>query len=367
MAEFDIYSTHFMEAVIREKPKVYSFLRDRYFGGTPEIFRTEKIFVDYDDGAGNVMAPFVIPKVGKVPMARAGYETRELTPAYIAPSRPLSIDILAKRLAGESLVSNMTPAQRERQYLVDDLDYLDKAITRREEWMCAQVMLTNACTMEHIGDKADKHIDMVAQYYETGHNDGVFPVTSAATSKWDVGTASRRGTWYKCVCDQAAALLEAGRPVTDLVVGSAVGDMVLSDPWVMAMLDNRRLAIGEVDPRWNENGVVNIGALNFGGAVLNIFIYRGTYQAMSSGTLTTFSYIPANGAILCAPNTGKMRYGAVTQVELDGQTYTRTGTRVPKHNVNVDANLKETILTARPIAAPIMKSPWRACADVFPT
>ena len=46
MAEFDLYSTIFMEALIREKPRVYSFLRDRYFGGTPSIFKTKKVIVD---------------------------------------------------------------------------------------------------------------------------------------------------------------------------------------------------------------------------------------------------------------------------------------------------------------------------------
>jgi hypothetical protein len=50
---------------------------------------------------------------------------------------------------------------------------------------------------------------------------------------------------------------------------------------------------------------------------------------------------------------------------MDNQTYTRTGTRIPKHNVNVDSNQKETILTARPIAIPNMKGAWRACTDVL--
>lgn len=360
--EFDIYSTHFMEAVIREKPKVYSFLKDRYFGDAPDQFKTEKVYVDYDDGEGNLLAPFVIPSIGKVPMERVGYETREIAPAYIAPSRPLSIDILTRRMAGESLASNLTPAQRERQYLVGDLDFLDKAISRREEWMCANTLLDNACTMKHIGDKADKGKDMVAQFYDGTENDGVFK----PAEKWAVGTASKRGSWYRDVCGKAAELLDKGREVTDLVVGPEVGEMLLSDPWVIAMMDNRRMELGTIDPRWQENGVIKLGHLNFGGVELDVFIYRGTYQEKNSaGKLETRAYFPAKGALLAAPKSGKLRYGAVTQVELDGKTYTRTGTRVPKHNVDVNSNLKETILTARPIAAPKMKSPWRACRDVF--
>ena len=120
----DIYSTHFMEMLLREKPQVFTFLRDRYF---PEvaIFKTDKVIVDYDDGEGNELAPFVIPEVGKAPMGRSGYETMELAPANIAPSRPLSLNDIKKRRAGESLVSEDTPEMRERKLLVEDLE--DKA------------------------------------------------------------------------------------------------------------------------------------------------------------------------------------------------------------------------------------------------
>ena len=366
----DIYSTYFMMALIREKGTVYSFLKDRYFPQS-EDFKTENVFLDYDDGEGNLMAPFVIPRIGKVPMERVGYETRELAPAYIAPSRPLSIDILTKRLAGESLASTLTPAQRERTYLTGDLDFLDKAITRREEWMCANTLLKNACHMEHVGDRVDasKSIAMDVYYYDRdaqgrGDNPGVF----TKSAKWEVGTASKRGTWYKDVCKQAASLYDSGREATDLVVGADVGDMILNDPWVVSMLDNRRIELGTINPQWQENGVVYIGKLNFSGIMLDIFVYRGTYQEKNaSGKLVTKPYFPKSAALIAAPGTGIIRYGAVTQIEMDKQTYTRTGKRIPKHLVDETANAKETILTARPIASPVMKSPWRACEDVFAT
>lgn len=360
---FDIYDTIFMMACVREKPKVYSFLKDRYFQRT-EAFQTEKVFVDFDDGEGDIMAPFVIPRVGKVPMDRVGYETRELAPSYIAPSRPLTVDLLTRRRAGESIVSTMTPEQRARAYLVEDLDFLDRTITRREEWMCAQTMLHNACHMEHVGDRidADKTIPMDVYYYEQGgHNRGVFE----PSAKWAVGTATKRGTWYSDVCRLAADLCESGRNAADLIVGADVGEMILSDPWVVSMMDNRRITLGTIDPRWQENGAVYIAQLNFSGIMLDIFVYRGTYQEMVGRKLVTRTYIPKTAALIAAPGTGILRYGAVTQVEMDKQLYTRTGSRVPKHLVDEVSNQEETILTARPLASPIMKAPWRACEDVF--
>ena len=360
----DIYSTYFMMAVIKEKPKVYSFLKDRYFPQTEE-FKTEKVFLDYDDGEGNLLAPFVIPSIGKFHMGRTGYETRELAPAYIAPSRLLTIDVLSKRTAGENpLVSTLTPQQRERAYLVGDLDFLDKTITRREEWMCAQTLLKNACHMEHVGDRADasKTIPMDVRYYDGDKNPGVFK----PSAKWAVGTDSTRGTWYNDVCRLAAELYDSGREATDLLVGANVGDMILNDPWVLKMLDNRRIEIGEINPKWQENGVVYVGKLNFSGIMLDMFVYRGSYQEKNAkGTLITKPYFPKNAALVAAPSTGIIRYGMVHQVEMDKQLYSRTGARVPKYLVDENSNMKETIMTSRPIASPLMKSPWRACEDVF--
>lgn len=360
----DIYSPVSMMALIREKPTVFSFCHDRYFSDNPTLFKTEKVIVDYDDGEGNLMAPFVIPHVGNVPMLRGGYTTKELEPAYIAPSRPLSIDDLTKRRAGESIVSTQTPEQRERLYLMDDLDFLDRAISRREEWMCVNTMLDNKCVMKHIGDSTEKGQDFTARFYEGNDNPGVVK----PSAKWEIGTETKRGNWYDDICRWVAGMAESGRSVSDLVVGAEVGDFMMADPWVYKMLDNRRFAIGEIDPRWQPNGVVVIGNLNFGGIALDIFCYRGTYEVRDGKDIKKFtaeSYFPTKGTLLAAPNTGHMSYAAVTQIEQDQKTHTRFGTRIPKHNVNVQKNIRETILTARPIASPYMKAAWRGCRDAL--
>lgn len=228
--------------------------------------------------------------------------------------------------------------------------------------MCAETMLDNACTMEHMGDKADgQGIAMTAKFYDGTDNPGVFKPAKA----WAVGTAAKRGTWYDSVCEEIASLTAAGREARDLVVGSEIAAMILNDPWVISMLDNRRIELGQVNPLWQPNGVTRIGALNFDGVTLEVFSYTGTYQEKNAkGVLTTKPYFPAKAAMIAAPATGKRRYGAITQVEMDKETYTRTGERVPKHNVIVDTNLKETILSSAPIMAPKMKGQWRACRDV---
>lgn len=361
---FDIYHPAFMLAAIKEKKPIYTFVKDRYFSADTATFKTEKVFVDYDDGTGSILAPFVIPRVGSVPLTRDGYETRELIPPYIAPSLPLTIDNLTTRMAGESVVSTLTPEDRERVYLIGDMDTLDKAITRREEWMCVNTMLDNACTMHHIGDNGEKGQDIVAQYYDGNKNTGAFK----PAAKWDIGANEfTPGNWFDDVCAQLSNMRAAGRNATDLVVGANVADLILRDKWAWKMLDNRRAALGDIDPRWQQAGVTRIGKLNFKGADLEIFCYEGTYEDRDAKTrkLTTQEYMPKNGVLIAAPKTGKMLYGAVNQMEDDRKFHTRPGTRIPKHVFDVPNNTKETILTSRPIACPVIKSPWRACRDVL--
>lgn len=358
----DIYTPFYMEQAIRELPIEYSFFKDRYFN-TVQVFPQERVYIDYKDAEGTILAPFVLPRVGPVPLTRDGYETYELVPPYISVSLPLSIDNLLKRQFGEPINSQMTPEQREKVYLLEDLSTLDKAITRREEWMCVNTMLDNACTMTHVGQNGDKGKDLTAQFYQDT-NDGVFTVSAA----WDAAADEYTpGTWYTGVCEQLSSMRAAGRNATDLIVGSNVADLILTDKWAWKHLDIRRDNIGEIDPRWGSAGVTRIGRLNFKGHDLEIFLYEGTYQERDVATraLTTVSYFPEDGVLLAEPNTGILRYGAVTQMENDRQFHTRAAARVPMYDARIRENERETILTSRPLAAPKMKGQWRACRDVF--
>lgn len=360
----NIYEPIFMLPLVRELGIEYTFVRERYFNGDTTLFKQEKVLVDYDDGTGRILAPFVIPTVGAVPMTRDGYETYELVPPYISVSLPLTEADLNRRMAGENIISTVTPDQRARTYLAKDLNTLSMAITRREEWMCVQTMLDNECVMKHIGDNGNKGKDMIARYYN-GTNPGVFTPSAAWARSTDDGKTP--GTWFGSVKAQLSDMRQKGRNATELLVGSQVAELITGDPWIWKMLDNRRAELGEIDPRWQAAGVTRIGKLNFGGQDLEIFVYEGTYEEQDIKTRkkTVKPYFPPTAAVLTEPNSGKLCYGAVTQKEQDGQWHTRAQERVPKHIDDVKHNSEETIMTSRPIACPKIKSPWRSCRNVF--
>ena len=355
----DIYSTYYMLAAIQEKPIEYSFLRDRYFTtGGADIFNAPQVLVDYQDREDHYLAPFVSEKYGGVPYKRTGFETHLLEPGHVSVSRPLTVDELNSRQLGESIFSTRTPAERARLLLMQDMDALDRLIARREEAMCAEVMLTNAIDMSYLIDDTSKEkIERIVHYYNV-NTEETNPTALTPSVKWDTDDAD----WKEDVGEAAQALADDGRPVSDLIVAPDIAKIILKDTEITKLLDNRRLEIGEIDPRWQNNGVTYLGRLNFGGFDISIFAYRGTYIDPDTGAVTRF--IPDGCAVLTAPNCGALKYGAVTQMDY-GSTEFRTyaGSRVPKLDVDTAHNSRTLTLSSKPLAAPVMKNPWYSFHD----
>ena len=68
---------------------------------------------------------------------------------------------------------------------------------------------------------------------------------------------------------------------------------------------------------------------------------------------------------MISPNCGRGLYGAVTQMENDGEFHTYAGMRVPQHIFTVRPPAKETQLTARPLFVPNRPNPWRVAKNVL--
>ena len=151
-AELNFFDTYTLMAVEQRAVSRQTFFRDRYFGTDDgDIFNSDKVLTEYMDGDRKIAA-FVGPRVGAIPMERMGYEIHEFEPAAIGVSRELPADDLTKRGFGEAIYVNSSPAQRAARLVQNDLVDMDNRIIRTEEWMCAQTMLENGCTMQEMID-----------------------------------------------------------------------------------------------------------------------------------------------------------------------------------------------------------------------
>ena len=350
---FDIFDTYYMAGMVQEIVPVQSFFRDRYFptNAATDIFNSNKVLVEYRD-RDRSMAPFVVRRAGDIPVARGGYEIHEYEPPYIAPSRLLTLDDLQKRGYGEALYVGSTPAERARALQMQDLTELDARILRREEWMAAQTMINNGCTIvAYIDD------DTVGETYDIFYFDtsGGNPAKYTVSTKWDGG-----GSFEGDVSAMVNDLLDRGLPAADLVIGTDVAAFLLDDETLLKKLDNRRADLGRLAPRVRYPGVTWLGNLNFDGTDLDIFSVRETVRD-KSGTVRLF---PATAAMVTAPGCGHMMYGRIDQIEDDNEYHSFAMQRVPKFVVDKDKDTRKLRLGSRPLAAPHCKAPWMYAENV---
>ncbi|MCC8080166.1 MAG: major capsid protein [Oscillospiraceae bacterium] len=361
-----IYDTLYMLAAVEEIAPEQNFYKSRYFPTNQalDVFGTSKVLIDYKEN-NHRAAPFVMPRIGALPVGRDGFSTYELEPAYIGVSKPLTLDHLTRRGFGESILSTKTPADRANALLMSDLKDLGDRITRTEEYLACQTMLDNGTVMRHQSDDPDVYEDVEVKFYDSDDNPALYTPSEAWTHtvKNDDGTLTV-GNWYYDIINMVKMLTHRGRPATDLIVSNDVGNFLQEDYWILSMMDNRRSEYGALNPQELTPYVTQLGSFNFGGRRLNILVNDGTFEAQD-GTETP--YLDEGSAIVTAPDCGKGLYGAVTQLETDGQFHTYAGERVPQHIFTIRPPVKEVHLVSRPLFVPKTSSPWTAAKDVFGT
>ena len=346
---FNFYDTHTLLRSVQQLVPVRSFLRDRYFptNDATDIFSTTDVLVEYKDGSKK-LAPFVAPRKGGVTILRNGYTMERYTPPFVAPKHMLTIDDLTKRGFGEALYSQLTPEQRQQVLLLKDADEMGEFITRREEAMAAEMLLTNGCVMKHIADDVAEGDEMEIRFY-TGE---VNPAQFEPATPWgsvDADIIADLGV-------MARMLTSKGLRASELVCSPDVADAIVNNEKVQQLLDNRRYELGEVKPEELPAGAVVMARLNVNGRIISVISYDETYTDDEGNDQL---YIPSGKCILTAPAAGRTLYGAVNQVEQkDGQFHTYTGKRVPKYLSSAENNSRSLTVTSCPLLIPNNKNAW---------
>jgi hypothetical protein len=339
-----------MIGAVQQLPTHRTFLRDRYFPCTPstDIFPTEEVLVEYRDGSKKI-APVVMPRKGGINVRREGYQTERYTPPLVAPRRALTIDDLNKKGFGENLYSQITPEQREAQVLGQDLTEMNVMIDGREEYMAAQVMLTNGCVLRQYADEyGGKYEEYTIQFYD-GTNDAAY--TTAA--KWSSADADIYGD----IAVMIQALSRRGLAAEDLIMSPDVAPVIINNAQIRQLLDIRNVNIGSIAPIELPEGASRLGVINVYGKNINLIVYDEQYEDETTGQLT--NYMGTGNIVLSAPNAGRSLYGAVTQIEQsDGAHHTYAATRVPKYTADAETEVRNLKVSARPLLIPRNKSPW---------
>lgn len=347
----NLYKTLTMLKAVTQLPKVHTFLRDTFFSAV-ETFPTEQVIVDYTKGKRK-MAPFVAPRTGGVTMAREAYRTEKYTAPRVAPQKSLTVEDLTNRLAGESVVSAKTPAQRSRELLAKDLIELNEMITRREEWMSAQTLVNGKVIMKGYAGEGAEFVEQELNFGFTQH------VNLTGTDKWTNHTKNATGEYvsnpYEDIKEwRKKATKESGVAPDTLLLGEDAEKAFMNHPVIKEMFDKKSMHFGNIEPSIKSDAVTFIGKLP--GLGVEIYTYDDWYLDEDG---QEYAYIPSDIVILAKKNFAGFAYGAITQMEQGSQDFTTyEGGRVPKIWADHQNEQKMVRLSARPVPKPGNVDSW---------
>lgn len=342
---YNVYSTTRMLMAVKKLYPVFTWFKNRYFPTQDaDVFPTSKVLIETAKG-GKKMAPFVLPIVGGMVMEREGYEAREYEPPCINPKKKLTIDDLNVKGFGEDLYSEKTPEQRQEEVLGEDLREMYDSIDRRIEWMCVQLLLNGQITMNHVADESSgKTIQKVLRFYNSEYG---FQNLYTPSKKWNEEGNDK----YADLDAMVHILNQANCRAADLILSGDLVKDFIEDEKIQNLFSIRRMELGTIAPIETPEGVGYLGTINVRGKNLNIFAVDAVIEdkpLLAEGTV-----------ILTAPGMGRTLYGSVTQLEQsDNAFHTYRAQVVPKYIADPKKNIREVMLTSRPVPVPNDTEAW---------
>jgi len=328
---------------------VVEFIHNRYFPDS-KVYYSEKALIE-TKRKGRKVAPFVVPVVGGIAMESEGYRAYEVEAPYIAPKMPITADELSKKAFGESPESGRTPAERENEIQAEHMDDLRKAICRRIELMCSEILLTGKVLMKHFSSMEDaaKDVRYSLKYLQFYENE--FKNRYLMTKNFKSMTASEKILLFH---DMAAVLRSRGIKVSDLVMTADVSALLLSDIEFLEFFNKAKVDLGDINPKELPDGVICNGRINIHGVTLTLFTYDEQYEDLDGKVKAIF---PKGTIAMLHPKLGETVYAQVTYVE--GKNFKSYAEKIIPRLVSDEGNnMVEVQAFSRPVPYPYDWDSW---------
>ena len=347
-----IYEPRTMMGVIRKLPPVHTFFRSTFFS-REKTFVTKSVDMDHKKGARK-LAPFVSREIGGKVVPNTGYTTETYTPPFIAPDRVTTIDDILDRQPGESLYSGRTPAQRAVIQMSEDFTDLREMILRREEWMCAQAMLTGKIVV--LGEGVKDTIDF--------RFTNLIDISKDAKRKWKGGTVQNKYADLKAWHEKVQK--EGFTNCNVCIMASDVVTEFLMDEQIQKLLDVKNYALAVIKPTQKENNVTYIGTIHELG--LDLYQYNEWYvdDWTDPANPVELPMVPA-GTLMMASTGARfsMYYGAIHMLNQRTEKWeTVAGKYVPDTFIKKRPDRRFLSLQSAPVPVPHEVDSWLV-AKVF--
>ena len=339
-----IYEPRTMMGVIKKLPPVHTFFRSTFFSHE-QTFVTETVDMDFKKGARK-LAPFVSREIGGKIIPNTGYTTETYTPPFIAPDKVTTIDDILDRQPGESLYSGRTPAQRAVIQMSEDFTDLREMILRREEWMCAQAMLTGKIVV--LGEGVKDTIDF--QFTN------LLDISADKKKNWKNGTEHSKYADLKAWHEKVQK--EGFTNCNVCIMASDVVTAFLMDEQIQKLLDVKNYALAVIKPTQKENNVTYIGTIH----ELGLDLYNEWYvdDWTDPANPVELPMVPA-GTLMMASTHAKysMYYGAISILNQRTEKWeTVAGKYVPDTFIKKRPDRRFLSLQSAPVPVPHEVDSW---------
>jgi hypothetical protein len=358
MAGTLIYDTNVLVQVVPNLKRAQTFLLDKFF---PNVITSDSEFVSIDVDIGKRrIAPFVSPLVEGKLVEQRRMQTNTFKPAYIKDKRAPDLRKPVRRMIGERIGGEMSGAEREMANLEAEMTDQVDILTRRLEWMAAQVLVNGTVTITGEGFPT-----VVVDF----GRDAALTVAKSGTAQWTTANcvAGNASPTSDIEAWQRAILKSSGATVTDIVFTTSAWEGFIADPLLKGAIYYPRL--GE------SSNIVNPGAQIARGAVYkgqwgqySLWIYNDWYvdSGTEGGTANQEYPMMPDGSIVLAgaDMMGTRAFGAI----LDPAFNYGALPFAPKTWVNQDPAQRYLMMQSSPIVIPSRVNAALAaqvCAAVF--
>lgn len=344
-----VVETYTLINTIKKMYPVSQFFKNRYFPDG-RVYYSEKALIETKKGNRRV-APFVIPVVGGIVMDSEGYRAEEVEAPFIAPKMPITARELANKAFGESPESGRTPAQREKEIQADHMDELRKAILRRHELMCTEIITSGRLLMKHYANANDAANDVnpktqMLQFYRNE-----FKNKYKFTKAWaDMTAAEKIQEFYKI----ASILKKRGVRATDIVMTGDVSMDLMTDKDFLDFYDKMHVNTGVIDQSELPDGVTCNGNINVNGIIFTLYTYDEVYEDLNGEVK---EMLPKGTIAFLHPGMGTTAYAQVTFVK-DKGFVSYAEKIVPRTVASEGDNLIEIQMFSRPVPYPLDWDGW---------
>lgn len=326
-----IFDTATLNRVVRQLPEPKTGLLGRYF---PRIIESATDQIHFDvEGTDLRMTPFCSPLVEAPIMQKRGFETKVFTPAYLKEKTPFTPRGFNQRMMGEPIGGELTPAQRMKKAVGQDLADKKQRLDRRLEWMASQVILNGKIVVA--GEK----------YQATEVDFGraaTLTKTLAAGSKW--GETGIKPLQQLIEWTEASDL---DAPITDWYFGKTAYASFRADAEVL-----KEMEMVKSDATFQPNAVTSRQP-QFMGDIRSLRIHVMPRQRVQHEDGTITELFPENAVlgVASAYYEGVQQYGAIKDVRAIEQGAV-SGKYYAKSWINEDPSVRFMMLQSAPLMVP---------------